>query len=104
MQSSQNNVTLDSAKYQLKIMMCEYVVVCVDLMRESRLSFTQKNVFDTILRSGRSLPENPSHMNSQLRQTYMQQRHKYKARLMGVPVIEEEAQPLSNYVRARVRF
>lgn len=62
-----------------------------DLMRESRLTFTQKHVFETILRKGQSLPEHPSQMmHSKMRQAYNQQRHKNKASLMGIPVMEDE--------------
>jgi len=62
-----------------------------NLMRESRLTFTQKHVFETILRDGRSLPSQPGQvMRAQIRQNMMQNRHKHKARQMGIPLIEED--------------
>ncbi|CAL8141783.1 unnamed protein product [Orchesella dallaii] len=65
--------------------------VVKNLMRESRLTFTQKSVFDTILRSGKSLPEHPEQMMaSRWRQAYMQHRHKNKARQMGMDLLDLE--------------
>ncbi|ODM93039.1 hypothetical protein Ocin01_13639 [Orchesella cincta] len=65
--------------------------VVKNLMRESRLTFTQKHVFDTILRSGKSLPEHPEQMMaSRWRQAYMQQRHKNKARRLGMELLNLE--------------
>jgi hypothetical protein len=68
-------------------------------MDESRLTFTQKTGFQSILRNGKALPIRPMDL---FRQQLYKHRHAERARSMGVSVMNPTHNPFMS--RRRVSF
>lgn len=74
-------------------------------MEESRLTFSQKTGFQSILRDGKSLPKKSSSIMQKLRSDFYSERNAAKARQMGMQVMsKKQSDPWKETNRNDVRI